>query len=100
MSVQEFPADSTIMDLLAQVGRGILRWTPHGFLLNEELRLRVNGLANVDPTCKLSMGDMVELMPAVPRKSLMEYREEIQRMYNRGLPVSGPTPAGDTAVGW
>ncbi|KAI4325359.1 hypothetical protein MLD38_030767 [Melastoma candidum] len=70
MSVQEFPADSTIVDLLARAGRGIP-----------------------------SMGDTVELMPATPGKSLTEYREEIQHMYDRGLPVSGSMPAIDTAVG-
>lgn len=100
MSVLEFPADSTMMDLLTRVGRGIPRWTPYGFPLKEELRPRVNGLANTDPTCKLSMGDVVELTPAIPGKSLTEYREEIQRMYDRGLSTSGTTPAGNTVVGW
>ncbi|KAI4331294.1 hypothetical protein MLD38_029492 [Melastoma candidum] len=99
MSVQEFPADSTIVDLLARAGRGIPRWTPYGFPLKEDLRPRVNGLANVDPTRKLNMGDVVELMPATTGKSLTEYREEIQRMYDRGLPVSGSIPAVDPAVG-
>ena len=30
------------------------------------------------------MGDVVELTPALPHESLPNYREEIQRMYDRG----------------
>lgn len=102
MLVQEFPADSMVIDLLTRVGRGIPRWMPYGFPPKEEWSPRVNGLANVDPTYKLCMGDVVELMPtaAAPRKSLTEYREKIKRMYDHGLPVPGSTPTGNTAVGW
>ena len=38
MSVQEFPANSTIMDLLERAGRGSSKWTPYRFPLKEELR--------------------------------------------------------------
>ncbi|GFZ04305.1 RELA/SPOT homolog 2 [Actinidia rufa] len=88
MSVQEFPANSTVLDLLERVGQGSFRWTPYGYLLKEELRPRVNHEPVRDPTCKLKMGDIVELTPAIPDKALTEYREEIQRMYDRGLTVS------------
>lgn len=50
--------------------------------------------------CKLKMGDVVELTPAIPDKSLTEYREEIQRMYDRGLTVSTAGPAASSMVGW
>jgi len=47
------------------------------------------------------MGDVVELTPAIPDKSLSEYREEIQRMYERGsAPVSSTVPAVSGTVGW
>ncbi|BBG98793.1 RELA/SPOT homolog 3 [Prunus dulcis] len=100
MSVQEFPTNSTIMDLLERTGRGSLRWTPYGFPLKEELRPRLNHAAVSDPTCKLQMGDVVELTPAIPDKSLTEYREEIQRMYDRGMSVSSTGPAASSMVGW
>ncbi|XP_030969464.1 probable GTP diphosphokinase RSH2, chloroplastic [Quercus lobata] len=100
MSVQEFPANSTIMDLLERSGRGSLRWTPYGFPLKEELRPRLNHQPVNDPMCKLKMGDVLELTPAIPDKSLTEYREEIQRMYDRGLTVSSSGPAASSIVGW
>ena len=88
MSVQEFPANSTMVDLLERAGRGNSRWSPYGFPVKEELRPRLNHEPVSDPTCILKMGDVVEVTPAISDKSLTEYREEIQRMYNRGLPVS------------
>lgn len=100
MSVQEYQADSTMMDLLERAGRGSIRWMPYGFPLKEELRPRLNRQPIGDPTCKLRMGDVVELTPALPNKSLTEYREEIQRMYNRGPTVSSTGPAASTVVGW
>ncbi|XP_059638547.1 probable GTP diphosphokinase RSH3, chloroplastic [Cornus florida] len=100
MSVQEFPANSTVLDLLERTGRGSSRWTPYGFPLKEELRPRLNHEAVDDPTCKLKMGDVVELTPAIPDKSLTEYREEIQRMYYRGLTVSGTGSASSSIAGW
>ncbi|XP_057797107.1 probable GTP diphosphokinase RSH2, chloroplastic [Salvia miltiorrhiza] len=84
MSVQELPANSSVMDLLETVGRGSYRWTSYGFSMKEELRPRVNHEAVSDPSCKLKMGDVVELTPAIPDKSLPVYREEIQRMYDKG----------------
>ncbi|KAG4199330.1 hypothetical protein ERO13_A05G140000v2 [Gossypium hirsutum] len=94
MSVQEFPANSTMMDLLERATLGNSRWSPFGFTVKEELRPRLNHEPVNDPTCRLKMGDVVELTPAIPDKSLTEYREEIQRMYNSGLPVSS---AGSSA---
>ncbi|GAA0147192.1 hypothetical protein LIER_42942 [Lithospermum erythrorhizon] len=54
-----------------------------------------------DPTCKLKMGDVVEveLSLSLPDKSLTEYREEIQRMYNQGLPLSNAKAATRPRVG-
>uniref|UniRef100_A0A2N9I6L1 GTP diphosphokinase n=1 Tax=Fagus sylvatica TaxID=28930 RepID=A0A2N9I6L1_FAGSY len=100
MSVQEFPSNSTVIDLLERAGRGSSRWTPYGFPLKEELRPRLNHQPVNDPMCKLKMGDVVELTPAIPDKSLTEYREEIQRMYDRGLTVSSTGPAASSMVGW
>lgn len=99
MSVQEFPANSSMMDLLERAGRGSSRWTPYGFPVKEELRPRLNHKPVSDPTCKLKMGDVVELTPAISDKSLMEYREEIQRMYDRGLTVSSTGPANTKMAG-
>ncbi|KAL3375703.1 hypothetical protein AABB24_006926 [Solanum stoloniferum] len=97
MSVQEFAANSTVKDLLERAGRGSSRWTPYGFPLKEELRPRLNHEPVSDPNCKLRMGDVIELTPAIPHKSLTEYREEIQRMYDRGV---SPLPAAaNTVVG-
>ncbi|KAL0354471.1 UNVERIFIED_CONTAM: putative GTP diphosphokinase RSH2, chloroplastic [Sesamum radiatum] len=64
MSVQEFPANSSIMDLLETAGRGSSRWTSYRFPVKEELRPRLNHEPVSDPTCKLKMGDVVELTPA------------------------------------
>ncbi|KAH6773374.1 RELA/SPOT-like protein 3 [Perilla frutescens var. hirtella] len=83
MSVQEFPANSSVMDLLEKAGRGSSRWSSYRFPVKEELRPRLNHKAVSDTTCKLKMGDVVELTPAIPDKSLTSYREEIQRMYDR-----------------
>ncbi|XP_074268225.1 putative GTP diphosphokinase RSH2, chloroplastic [Silene latifolia] len=102
MSVQEFPTNSTMMDLLERTGNGSPRWTPYGFPVKEDLRPRLNHEPVSDPTCKLKMGDVIELTPAIPDKSLVEYREEIQRMYNRGRSVSTPGVAAGrpSVVGW
>ncbi|KAL0441352.1 UNVERIFIED_CONTAM: putative GTP diphosphokinase RSH2, chloroplastic [Sesamum radiatum] len=89
---KEFPANSSIMDLLETAGRGSSRWTSYRFPVKEELRPRLNHEPVSDPTCKLKMGDVVELTPAIPDKSLTEYREEIQRMYDRGLTISSAVP--------
>lgn len=99
MSVQEFPANSTIKDLLESAGRGSSRWTLYGFPLKEELRPRLNHQPVSDPTYKLKMGDVVELTPAIPNESLTEYREEIQRMYNGGLTVFSTELAASSMVG-
>ncbi|KAJ7951505.1 RelA/SpoT [Quillaja saponaria] len=99
MSVQEFPLNSTVLDLLERAGRGSSKWTAYRFPMKEELRPRLNQEPVCDPSCKLKMGDVVELTPAIPDKSLTEYREEIQRMYDRGLTVSSTGPAAST-VGW
>ncbi|XP_074575439.1 putative GTP diphosphokinase RSH2, chloroplastic [Curcuma longa] len=78
MSVQEFPADTVVSDLMA----------PCSFPVNLELRPRLNHKPVTDPSQKLKMGDVVELTPELSDESLTEYREEIQRMYERGLALS------------
>lgn len=88
MSVQEFSANSTVRDLLERVGRGSTRGTSYGFPLKEELRPKLNHKPVSDPSCMLKMGDVIELTPTIPDKSLTVYREEIQRMYDRGLSLS------------
>ncbi|XP_072998474.1 probable GTP diphosphokinase RSH2, chloroplastic [Typha latifolia] len=89
MSVHEFPANSTVTNLLERIGGGSSRWSAYSFPLKEELRPRLNHEPVSDPSQKLHMGDVVELTPALPHKSLTEYREEIQRMYEGGLTASG-----------
>lgn len=95
MSVQEFQANSSVMDLFEKTGRGSSRWNSYRFPVKEELRPRLNHKPVCDPYCKLKMGDVVELTPALPDKSLTEYREEIQRMYNRD---AAPLAAGSMAT--
>lgn len=89
MSVQEFPPNATVMDLLERVGRVNSKWSPYRFPVKEELRPTLNHEPVKDPTLKLKMGDVVHLTPAIPDESLTQYREEIQRMYDRGQRVSG-----------
>lgn len=100
MSVQEFPANSTIMDLMQRCGRGSSRWTSHGFPIDEDMRPKVNHKQVNDPQCKLKMGDVVELTPVIPDKSLTECREEIQRMYDCGIRVSNPGPPPNPVGFW
>ncbi|CAA6664649.1 unnamed protein product [Spirodela intermedia] len=97
MSVQEFPANSTVADLLERVGRESSKCAPYSFSVKEELRPRLNRQPVGDPTQRLKMGDVVELSPAIPYRSLTEYREEIQRMYDRGSP--SPAAAAATSAG-
>ncbi|KAH7858254.1 hypothetical protein Vadar_021770 [Vaccinium darrowii] len=85
MSVQEFPANSTILELMERASQG--RWSPYRFPVKQELRPRLNGEPVSDPSCELNMGDVVELTAAMPDKSLAECREEIQRIYDRDLTV-------------
>jgi ppGpp synthetase/RelA/SpoT-type nucleotidyltranferase len=92
MSVQELLANSTVSDLMERVGANSPRCSPYSFPLKEELRPRVNHKPINDPNQKLSMGDVVEPTPALPHESLIEYREEIQRMYERGGFALATTP--------
>ncbi|XP_071731954.1 probable GTP diphosphokinase RSH2, chloroplastic [Rutidosis leptorrhynchoides] len=96
MSVQEFPANSSVKDLVARSGQGSSRWSPYGFSLKQELMPKLNNEPVRDFSCKLRMGDVIELSPKIPDKSLVEYREEIQRMYESGVPVT----SGQTASKW
>ncbi|XP_073048315.1 probable GTP diphosphokinase RSH2, chloroplastic [Primulina eburnea] len=98
MSVQEFPANSSVGDLLERAGRGTSRWTSYGFPINEELRPRLNRVPVSETMSKLKMGDVVELTPTIPDKSLTVYREEIQRMYDGGLVKSSAVPAANTLL--
>ncbi|GAB2269086.1 Probable GTP diphosphokinase rsh2, chloroplastic [Dionaea muscipula] len=97
MSVQEFPANSTMIDLLERVGLGSSRGT---FPVKEELRPRLNHRPVSDTSSKLKMGDVVELSPSIPDESLIAYREEIQRMYNTGKVPSKVGSAASSMVGW
>ncbi|KAH7679935.1 GTP diphosphokinase protein [Dioscorea alata] len=87
MSVQEFPPNSTVNDLLERASRRSSRWALYNLPVKEELRPKLNHEPICNPKQKLRMGDVVELTPAIPDKSLTEYREEIQRMYDLGLAV-------------
>lgn len=100
MSVQEFPPNSTMVDLLERTGLGTSRWSSYSFPRKEELRPTLNHEPMDDPTHKLKMGDIVDLTPALPKKSLTEYREEIQRMYNSGLAVASSGSSVSGASGW
>ena len=91
MSVEEFPANSTVRNLLERTGRA--RWSPYGIPVKKDLRPRLNHVPLNDLNCQLKMGDVVELTPTIPDKSLPVYREEIQRMYDRGLSVSSMAAA-------
>nr|GFA23388.1 hypothetical protein [Tanacetum cinerariifolium] len=48
-----------------------------------------------DPIGKLRMGDVVELTSKIPDKSLIEKREEIQRMYESGLSTTSTGRASE-----
>ncbi|KAK1434243.1 hypothetical protein QVD17_11162 [Tagetes erecta] len=100
MSVQEFPANSTVKDVVSVGGQGGCRWAPYGFSLKQDLMPKVNHETVNDFNCKLKMGDVVELSPKIPDKSLTEYREEIQRMYETGLPLTTRQRTAGNKVGW
>ncbi|GER28379.1 RELA/SPOT homolog 3 [Striga asiatica] len=87
MSVQELPANSSFKDMLEKAGQGLSRWDSYGLSTKQDLMPRLNHEPISDPACKLKMGDVVEFTPALPDKSLTDYREEIQRMYDRGVRV-------------
>nr|CAD1832302.1 unnamed protein product [Ananas comosus var. bracteatus] len=88
MSVQEFPPNSTLIDLLERIGGDSTKRLVHAIAVKGELRPRLNCESVKDPYQKLSMGDVVELVPVIPRPPLTDYREEFQRMYDCGLIVS------------
>ncbi|KAL9267055.1 putative GTP diphosphokinase RSH2, chloroplastic [Drosera capensis] len=100
MSVQEFPKDSTMMDLLERVGLGGLWRTTHGHPFKTELRPRLNHKPIGDTSAKLRMGDVIELSPAISEESLVAYVEVIQRMYNAGhTPAAVGSGAGNRLAG-
>eukprot|EP00250_Pteridium_aquilinum_P011200 c198_g1_i1 orf=267-2537(-) len=81
MMVQELPGNSTVADLLERTTReDALVATVGGFW--EEARPKVNRKDVDNIQQKLKMGDLVELLPCVPGKSLNEYREKLRRMYD------------------
>ncbi|XP_074577117.1 putative GTP diphosphokinase RSH2, chloroplastic isoform X2 [Curcuma longa] len=89
MTVHEFPGRSTVADLLNQVGGIRIRWPNYTFTEKEVLQPRLNNQPVIDLNQELRMGDLVELKPVISDWSLTEYREEIQRMYDKDLSVSG-----------
>lgn len=90
MSVLEFPAESTLLNLMVRVGGGGSRGSPCNFPMKfDDLKPRVNCEPTSDLSQKLKMGDVVELTPTLLHKSLTKYREEIQRMYEQELTLSG-----------
>ena len=100
MSMQEFPANATVKDVLDKAGEGSYRWSPYGFSVKQELIPKLNHEAVSDPSCNLKMGDVVELTQKIPDKSLIEKREEIQRMYESGLSTTSTGRASGNRVGW
>ncbi|XP_076926769.1 putative GTP diphosphokinase RSH2, chloroplastic [Bidens hawaiensis] len=88
MSVQEFPANSTVKDVVG-----------YGFPV-KEVMLKVNCELVNDINCKLRMGDVVELGPKILDRSLTEYREEIQRMYEIGQPATSRQRTAGYRVSW
>eukprot|EP01018_Ginkgo_biloba_P007990 Gb_01654 [translate_table: standard] len=83
MTVQELPPHSTVRDLLEKMSNDNSPFTSYGVPIKEELRPRLNHETVSEPNQKLKMGDLVELTPSIPDKSLTEYREEIRRMYGK-----------------
>ncbi|KAI5081841.1 hypothetical protein GOP47_0001584 [Adiantum capillus-veneris] len=80
MMVQELPGSSTVADLLERTTKeDALVATVGGFW--EEARPKVNHKNVEDIQQELKMGDLVELQPSVPGKSLNEYREKLRRMF-------------------
>lgn len=81
MMVQELPGNSSVADLLERTSKeDALVATVGGFW--EEARPKVNHKEIEDIQQKLQMGDLVELQPSVPGKSLNEFREKLRRMFN------------------
>lgn len=93
MTVHEFPGKSTVADLLDRVGGIRMSWPNYAFTEKEELQPQPKPKLNNQPVNDLNqelrMGDLVELKPVISDRSLTEYREEIQRMYDKDLSVSG-----------
>nr|GMD35457.1 probable GTP diphosphokinase RSH2, chloroplastic [Ipomoea batatas]GMD37162.1 probable GTP diphosphokinase RSH2, chloroplastic [Ipomoea batatas] len=86
----EFAAKLNSCDLLEKAGQESSGLTPYGIPVKEELRPQLNQKPITDPTCKLKMGDVIQLTPAIPDKSLTYYRACI---YDRDLSVSSLAPA-------
>ncbi|GKB35162.1 probable GTP diphosphokinase RSH2, chloroplastic [Tanacetum coccineum] len=71
MSMQEFQANSTVKDVLNIAGHGSSSsYSPYRFSLKQELRPRLNHDPVSDPSCRVKMGDVIELTPRIPFKSL------------------------------
>ncbi|KAF0908166.1 hypothetical protein E2562_022966 [Oryza meyeriana var. granulata] len=76
MSVQEFPQNSTILDLLKRASS-----------YDMQLRLRLNCHVVHNLNQELKMGDVVELIPSTPCKP-GGYAREFHQMYDNRLTVS------------
>ncbi|KAH9320639.1 hypothetical protein KI387_015278, partial [Taxus chinensis] len=83
MTVQDLPPNSTVKDLLEKMGNDNLAFTSYGTPVKEELRPRLNHETVSDISQKLKTGDLVELTPSLPAKSLTERREEMKRLFSK-----------------
>ncbi|GKB02496.1 putative reverse transcriptase domain-containing protein, partial [Tanacetum coccineum] len=72
MPVLESPANATVKDVLDRVGEGSYSWSPYGFSVKQELIAKLNHEVVSDPIDKLGIGDVLELTPKIPDKSLIE----------------------------
>ncbi|GJW39003.1 DNA polymerase epsilon catalytic subunit A-like protein [Tanacetum coccineum] len=87
MPVQESPANATVKDVLDRVGEGSYSWSPYGFSVKQELIAKLNHEVVSDPIDKLGMGDVLELTPKIPDKSLIEKKRR-NSTYNQGKDIA------------
>lgn len=83
MTVQELAPNSTVKSLLEKMGSDTLPFTSYGATIKEELRPKLNHETVCDLNKNLKTGDLVELSPSIPDKSLIECREEMKRLFNK-----------------
>ncbi|GJR29873.1 E3 SUMO-protein ligase SIZ1 [Tanacetum coccineum] len=100
MSVQEFPTNATMKDVLDRAGEGSYRWSPYRFLVKQEFIAKLNHEAVSDLIGKLRMRDVVELTPKIPEKSLIEKEKKYNIcMYESRLSTKSTGRASGNKVG-